>query len=255
MMSPAWLLDILTGLMLVVAAVSATRLATVRLPANRLSPAEPIGSRYSPRGSAGADTDIAHLLMGIAMAEMLVASVTTLPPHAWEAIFGLLSAWFAWRLVGDTKVNGLQSLVSGHRAAHLFHCAAMVYMFAALTTSDGMDMTCMGSSMALSPKYPALALAFAFVLVCYSVWDLGQLSGRRYRFGVASSAGAAPAGDTAPTAGAAVPTATAPAHALQLSPATTVACRIVMGVTMAFMLLITSLPGGSDLPGAVAELL
>jgi hypothetical protein len=93
----------------------------------------------------------------------------------------------------------------------------MVYMFAALTTSDGMDMTGMGSGMAL--KYPALALAFAFVLVCYSVWDLlGQLSGRRYRLGVAPSAGAAPVGDTAPT----------------------VACRIAMGVTMAFMLLITS---------------
>jgi hypothetical protein len=219
MMSPAWLLDILAALMLVVAAVSATRLATARLPANRLSAAEPTGSRSSPRGSGGADTDIAHLLMCIAMAGMLAPSVKTLPPHAWEAIFGLLTAWFAWRLVGDTKVNGLRSLVSGHRAAHLFHCAAMVYMFAALTTSDGMDMTGMGSGMARSLKYPALALAFAFVLVCYSVWDLlGQLSGRRYSLGVAPSAGAAPAGDTAPT----------------------VACRIAMGVTMAFMLLITS---------------
>jgi len=40
----------------------------------------------------------------------------------------------------------------------------------------------MGSGMARSLKYPALALAFAFVLVCYSVWDLlGQLSGRRYK--------------------------------------------------------------------------
>ncbi len=172
--------------------MSATCLATARLPANRLSAAEPTGSRSSPRGSGGADNDIAHLLMCIAMAGMLAPSVKTLPPHAWEAIFGLLTAWFAWRLVGDTKVNGVRSLVSGHRAAHLFHCAAMVYMFAALTTSDGMDMTGMGSGMARSLKYPALALAFAFVLVCYSVWDLlGQLSGRRYSLGVAPSAGAA----------------------------------------------------------------
>jgi hypothetical protein len=51
----------------------------------------------------------------------------------------------------------------------------------------------MGSGMARSLKYPALALAFAVVLVCYSVWDLlGQLSGRRYSLGVAPSAGAAP---------------------------------------------------------------
>jgi|RhiMetStandDraft_4_1073278.scaffolds.fasta_scaffold53438_1 hypothetical protein len=40
MMSPAWLPDILAALMLVVATVSATRLATARLPANRLSAAD-----------------------------------------------------------------------------------------------------------------------------------------------------------------------------------------------------------------------
>jgi len=84
---------------------------------------------------------------------------------------------------------------------------------------SGMDMAGMGSSMARSLKYPPLALAFAFVLVCYSVRDLlDQLSARRYSLGVAPSAGAAPAGDTAPT----------------------VACRVAMGVTMAFMLLIMS---------------
>ena len=64
----------------------------------------------------------------------------------------------------------------------------MVYMFAALTTSDGMDMTGMGSGMAGSLKHPALALAFASVLVCYSVWDLlGQLSVRRCNLGSAIS--------------------------------------------------------------------
>jgi len=219
MMSPAWLLDILTALMLVVSAVSAARLATARLPTNRLSAAAATGSRSSARGSDGADTDIAHLLMGIAMAGMLAASVKTLPPHAWEAIFGLLTVWFAWRLVGDTKANGLRSLVSGNRAAHLLHCAAMVYMLAALTTSDGMDICAADGDIAGSPRYTAPARAFAFVLVCYSVWDLvGQLSGRRSSIGVAPSTGAAPAGDTAPT----------------------VACRIAMGVTMAFMLLIMS---------------
>jgi Domain of unknown function (DUF5134) len=216
-MSPVWLFDILAVLMLVTAAVSATRLATARLPANRLSAVEPTGSRSSSRGSGGADTDIAHLLMCIAMAGMLAAGVKTLPPPAWEAIFFLLTAWFAWRLVGDTKVNDLRSLVSGHRTAHLFHCAAMAYMFAALTTSDEMDMTGMGSGIAQSLKYPALALAFAFVLVCYSVWDVrGQLSGRRYRRGVAPSGGVVTTGDTAATA----------------------ACRIAIGLTMAFMLLI-----------------
>jgi hypothetical protein len=43
--------------------------------------------------------------MGIAMAEMLAPSLTTLPPPAWAAIFGLLAVWFAWRLVGDMRVT------------------------------------------------------------------------------------------------------------------------------------------------------
>jgi hypothetical protein len=212
MMPPAWLLDILAALMLMIAAVSATRLAIAWWPANRLSAAELTRSRPLPRGPGGADTDIAHLLMGVAMAGMLAPSVKTLPPQAWEAIFDLLTTWFAWHLVGDANLNGLRFLVSGHRAAHLFHCAAMVLMFAALTTSDGICMTGMGSGMARSLKYPVLA--FAVVLVCYSVWDLlGRLSGRRYGLGLAPSSG-----DTAPTA----------------------ACRIAMGVTTAFMLLAMS---------------
>lgn len=119
-MSPAWLLDILAVLMLVVAAVSAAHLATARLPANRLAAAEPTEFRSSPHGSSEADTDIAHLLMGIAMAGMLVASVETLPPHAWQAIFGPLTAWFAWRLVSDHQ--GERPSVSGERASR---CASV----------------------------------------------------------------------------------------------------------------------------------
>jgi hypothetical protein len=104
MMSFAWLLDILVAIMLAVAAINATRLGTIWLTTDRLLATGPTGSRSSPRGSRGADTGIAHLLMGIAMAEMLAPSLTTLPPPAWAAIFGLLAVWFAWRLVGDMRV-------------------------------------------------------------------------------------------------------------------------------------------------------
>ena len=78
-MPPAWLLDIFTAFMLVVAAVNATRLVVARLPAGRLWVVKPTGPRSWLRGSGGADNDTAHLLMGIAMAGMLAASVTTLP--------------------------------------------------------------------------------------------------------------------------------------------------------------------------------
>jgi hypothetical protein len=218
-MTSVWLLDVLAVLMLVVATVSAIHLTTAWWPGHGLSVAGPGWSGPSPRGSVGADTDIAHLLMGVAMGGMLTSSVKTLPPHAWEAIFGLLTAWFAWHLLGDTKLNGLRSLLSGRRAAHLIYSAAMVYMLAPLTTRDGLDMTAICGGMAPSPKHPALALAFVLALICYSLGDLiGRLSGRRHSLEDARSTGVASADDTAPI----------------------VACRFTMGVTMALMLLVRS---------------
>lgn len=238
MMSPVWLLDALAGLMLVVAAVSATRLASARLPTIRVWMAEPTGFRSSPCGSSGADTDVAYVLMCIAMAGMLVASLKTLQLQTWVVIFGLLTVWFACCLVGDIKAGGLPLVVRGHRAAHLLHCAAMVYMVAAVTPSDSMELAGMCGGLAQSPRFTTLALVFGFVLVWHTVWDLlGQPSLRRYSLGVAPLAGAAPAGDTAPKVCAAN---IAWAHVVQRSPAATTACRVAMGVTMAFMLLMVS---------------
>ena len=79
MMTPSWILDILAALMLLIAAISAGRLA--------------IGRPWRG-GLMDADIDGAHLLMGIAMAGMLVASLTTLPNDAWDVIFALMTAWF-----------------------------------------------------------------------------------------------------------------------------------------------------------------
>ena len=119
-MIPAWLLDILAAVMLVVAAVSAARLVAAR--------PWPGGSGATP-----AYVDIAHLLMAIAMAGMLAASLQTLPDGAWEVIFGLMTAWFAYRVLRDARVSGLRALAGGHCAPHLIHAASMLYMFLALT--------------------------------------------------------------------------------------------------------------------------
>ena len=61
MMTPSWILDIFAAVMLVVAAVSAARLVVAR----------------PWRGASGqpTDIDVAHLLMAIAMAGMLTASL------------------------------------------------------------------------------------------------------------------------------------------------------------------------------------
>jgi hypothetical protein len=263
-MTPAWILDILAAVMLAVAAVSAARL---------------VAGRPWRRGSVIVDADVAHLLMAIAMAGVLAPSLSTLPSAAWEIIFGVLVAWFAFRVVWDARVNGVRALAGGHCAPHLVHSGSMLYMFLATTSVAAGGMAGMagmsgasGSMLMLS--YPTLAFVFVLILVGYSVWDLDQLSGRRYSLAsarvslagigagvpamvgaesaAATFSGPQPAGavtDVGPGAVEGQPASCggAPAGAsgadgafgeFLLSPAVTVGCRIAMGVVMAFMLIV-----------------
>ena len=259
-MTPAWVLDILAALMLVVVAVSAVRLGL---------------ARPWRKGGVVTDTDVSHLLMGIAMAGMLVSGLATLPNGAWEVIFALLTVWFGCRVAADARRSGARALAGGHCAPHLVHSAAMLYMFLALATAPGgPGMGAMGGgSAAQTLKYPTLAFVFALILVGYAIWDIDQLSGKRYsRVGAILTVAAVPAAGVPALAGAepgtlasgavasaipaqgagagtapvqtpdaeTAPAGTAPAGgaAWLLSAGTTVACRIVMGATMAFMLLI-----------------
>lgn len=165
-MTPAWLLDAVAALMLAVAAVSAIRLTA---------------ARPWRRGAAAADTDGAHLLMATAMAGMLDPGLRTLPGAAWEAVFGLLAAWFAVRVTRDARANGVRALAGGHCAPHFVHCCSMVYMFLALTAAGAAGMGVMSGmpdaagTAAMSLRYPALGLAFALALGGYCIWDLDQL--------------------------------------------------------------------------------
>jgi Domain of unknown function (DUF5134) len=261
-MTPRWILDIFAALMLVVAAVSAARL---------------VAARPWQRGAVIVDTDITHLLMAIAMARMLAPSLTTLPAGAWEVIFALMIAWFAYRVLRDARANGMRALAGGHCAPHLVHSAAMLYMFAAVAApaAGGSGMSGMGGSsghVMQTLSYPTLTFLFALILVGYSIWDLDHLPGLRHGVtaavagvpgvalagvlagggaetaasftGLAAEAG--PSADWRPSpavAGQPVvgPAAAGSRSALEealLSPGVTVACRIAMGVTMALMLII-----------------
>ena len=256
-MTPAWILDILAAAMLAVAGISAARLAA---------------ARPRQRGPVVTGIDLAHLLMAIAMAGTLAASLTTLPGTMWEAIFGLLTVWFACQAWREARANGSHALAR-HCAPHLAHSAAMLYMFAALMTPAA-DSPLMGGTsgpVMRTLHYPALAFVFTLVLAAYSVWDLDQLSSTRHGFtaAVAGVPGAALAGVPASAAPMPRPSPSqdrpprpvrtdlrsrlaeadqavasgggsgrSGARGALLSPGTTVGCRIVMGVTMALMLLI-----------------
>jgi len=261
-MPPAWILDIFASLMLVVAAVSVARL---------------VAARPWQRGAIVTDTDISHLLMGLAMAGMLASSLTTLPDTAWEVVFGVLSAWFAYRVVRDARVNGVRALAGGHCAPHLVHSSAMLYMFLALSTSattGGSSMGGVGGSPIQALRYPTLAFVFALILIGYTIWDLDQLSAVRPDFAaaIAETASASLAGVSAGASGTGVVTSAfagtvaggstradtssrsaVAGHATRGdvascdgpripgilgSPGIVVGCRIAMGVTMALMLIL-----------------
>jgi Domain of unknown function (DUF5134) len=253
-MTPSWILDIFAAIMLAVAAVSAGRLAA---------------TRPWRRGTQAvlADTDVSHLLMAIAMAGMLTASLQTLPNGAWEVIFAVLSAWFAYRVVRDARVSGVRALAGGHCAPHLIHAAAMLYMFLALMAPSAHGsggMAAMAGGMG-TLQLPFLAFVFAFLLIGYSIWDVDQLSGpgasvhyslatarmapaAAVLVGAAGGPGAAALSASADSSGgsAAAPDArpvkasTPSDHADRgvLAPWVATTCRIAMGATMAFMLLI-----------------
>ncbi len=162
---PAWLLDIFAAVMLAVAAVSAARLA--------------IAWRAGRRSDPDADIDVSHLLMGLAMAGTLAASLSTLPSGAWEVIFGALTAWFAYRVAREYHGRGLRALVSEHHAPHLLHSAAMLYMFLALRASasdaGAPAVPAMPGMSATGLRLPTLALLFAFLLCAYVVADLDRV--------------------------------------------------------------------------------
>ena len=251
-MIPRWILDIFAAVMLVVAAVSAARLVVAR-------------PWRQARRAALADIDISHLLMAIAMAGMLVASLQTLPNGAWSVIFAVVTAWFAYRVISDAQVSGVRALAAGHCAPHLIHAAAMLYMFMAFTAPAAHGSGGMSGMGTL--QLPLLAFISALLLIGYSVWDLDQLSGPgasgHYSLAVAHTtptgpvlvgATAGPGAAAMSAHGGAVGSAVAAESAMArpaeasapasradtgvLAPWVATSCRIAMGVTMAFMLLI-----------------
>jgi uncharacterized protein DUF5134 len=255
---PGWILGIFAAIMLMVAAVSAARLLAAR-----------------PWRGAGAhaDVDASHLLMGIAMAGLLTASLRTLPDGVWEMIFGALTGWFAWRVYQEARGSRASVPASDHHVPDLVNGVAMFFMYLALAASPAASSP--GTAMQ-TLRQPTLALVFALLLVGCAVRDLDLLSGPaaggRYTLtgtGIAAagsvlaaasalaSAPAAPSAAaeggqaTAPRPGPAEPEAATRASGdaadggsgvsrnLALAPGLGTGCRIAIGVTIAFMLIIT----------------
>jgi hypothetical protein len=162
---PSWLEDTFAAVVICVAMYAASRLAASR--------------RW--RRPTELDADGVHVLMGVAMAGTLAPRLSTLPSAAWDAVFGVAAAWFAWQAVRARRGFPAGIRRCRHPVPHLVESIAMVYMFLAVRAPEPADAgsgTAM-PGMSASPgavHVRALAFVMALYLLGYVVWIADRLT-------------------------------------------------------------------------------
>src|SRR5438552_5525393 len=117
------------------------------------------------------DTDGAHVVMGVAMAGMLVSGLRTLPSAIWEVVFAAAAVWFGYRMLQRRRGAQPSPWRSSHPLPHLVECAAMVFMFLILPSAAAGAATSMSMTMtATESRFSFLTLPLALYLFGYVVW-------------------------------------------------------------------------------------
>lgn len=162
MAGPSWVAGTLAAVMILTAAYSASRLAASRL-----------------RGLAiEADTDGLHVLMGTAMAGMLVPALNFLRGGAWAVVFVMGAAWFGASAL-RARTPGSPGWRCRYPVPHLIECIAMLYMLLAVPAAlhgAATAMPGMGSSPGAPAAFPALAVVLALFMLGYILWTTDQLA-------------------------------------------------------------------------------
>jgi hypothetical protein len=220
MASPAWLTAIFAAASLAVAVYCAGRLVVARR-----------GHRPTEL-----DTDGAHVIMGVAMAGMLVSGLRTLPSTIWEVVFAAAAVWFGYRMLQARRGAQSSPWRSSHPLPHLVECAAMVFMFlilpaaaGAATSSTSMTMT------ATESRFSFLTLPLAVYLFGYVVWLGDRVTLHAPALALATAPASAESGPR-PGYGSGSPS-PEPAHPY-LAPRCAAICKITMGITMGYMLIL-----------------
>jgi len=247
---PGWLTDIFAALMLTVAVYCASRLVVAR--------------RW--RRPTELDTDGAHVVMGVAMAGMLVTGLRSLPTGMWEGVFGVGACWFGWRMVQARRGAARSPWRCLHPVPHLVECAAMLLMLGVLPASLAVRSAAARMSGMTVPatesRFSFLALVLALFMFGYVAWVGDRLTLRAPAPALASQRSLVGAPAPAPVSGPAVsgPAVSGPAvsgpepgeqadattgscggagAALRyLAPRCSALCKITMGVTMGYMLIL-----------------
>jgi hypothetical protein len=241
---PAWLTGIFAAVMLTVAVYCSGRLVAAR--------------RW--RRPTEVDADGGHVLMGVAMAGMLVAHLRVMPVGAWEAVFAAGAGWFGWQTLRARRGAPMSPWRCPQPAPHLVECAAMIYMFLLLPPLAGRAASAAMSGMTTSgteSRYSFLALLMALFMFGYVVRVADRLTARTPAL-AAAAAGSPPPSAGLPSAGlpsAGPPSAGPPPPAgppspsggcaalgarlprPYLAPRCAALCKIAMGITMGYMLI------------------
>jgi hypothetical protein len=246
MQVPAWLPDSFAGLMIAVSIYCSVVLLTSRRLRRRIN----------------VDINIAHVTMGVAMAGMLVPTLTTLPTGLWEAVFVGMGTWFVWRSVrfvarrvGTDAVGDLHHV--SHYLTHLVMASGMLYMYlAAPSAAASFGSMSMGGPAGATANFVGMPLLFLIVLSVSAVWHIDTLSVMtstkdpvllRARETSDVMSGAMLAGDVEPAMpdkefsgsnGGVAPDAPAADGRAFAAPRLEMACHVAMCITMGYMLIL-----------------
>jgi hypothetical protein len=210
MTGPGWLGWLFAVVMLGTAAYCAGRLAVA----------------WRSRRPTGYAVDLTHILMGSAMAGMLVPGLGFAPAGLWQVTFAATGCWFAAQAVrgltrgGRTPAQGWPG-AGGHAVTgpfvHLLACGAMLIMLAAPAIRPVPAATLAGGT-AAAGLLPVLAILCAVGLLASVVLATDRLT----------ALAPVPAGAQAPGVSAGVP------MSLRLA----ACCDIAVGVTMGYLLIL-----------------
>jgi hypothetical protein len=239
MAGPSWLAGTFAAVMILIAAYSAARFLFARR-----------------RGRATeTDADALHVVMGTAMAGMLVPRLNVLPASVWAAVFAIAAAWFGWHAVRRRSPGTPSAFQCRYPVPHLIECAAMVYMLLPAATPRparaGPGIAMPGMSAGPTADFPALAVVLALFMAGYIIWTTDRLATlARAKTTTAASPGLTrdhpPAGTAAAAPGRLGPAAPSgtgtrhsnPAGQTMLAPKLAACCKIAMSIAMGYMLIL-----------------
>ena len=221
---PAWLTAIFAAASLAVAVYCAGRLVVAR---RGHHPTE-------------LDTDSAHVIMGVAMAGMLVSGLRTLPSAIWEVVFAAAAVWFGCRMLQGRRGARPSPWRSSHPLPHLVECAAMVFMFLILPASAAAGAATSGMSMTMTAtesRFSFLTLPLALYLFGYVVWLGDRVTLPALALALATAPASAGSG-SGPSYGSDSGSPSPEPARPYLAPRCAAICKITMGITMGYMLIL-----------------